>query len=215
MRHLLSGLCDLLSPPACAACAGLIDARTHGFCDGCGLLIEPAPRAARGALDLDACVYGGPVRDALHRLKYQGQSELAPVLAELLEEHARTLAGQVDCVAAMPLYPGRLRARGYNQSALLARPVARLLSVPFKPALLRRVRDTEPQVGKTRQARQQQLTHAFVSQPAARGRAVLVIDDVRTTGASLDEARRALLAAGAHAVFTLALACAPAEHESA
>lgn len=209
LRDVLSGLLDLLSPPACAACSSLLDARSEGFCAACRLLIEPIHEAASPADDRAACWYGGPLRDALQRLKYAGASELAPRLASLLRRPAESLLGQVDCVAVVPLHPRRLRQRGYNQSALLASPVARLLGVPFQPTLLTRVRDTPAQVGKSRNERTNRLAHAFRAAERVRGRAVLVIDDVRTTGATFHEARRALHAAAARAVFTLSLARTP------
>jgi ComF family protein len=206
LRDLVTGLLDLLAPPTCAACRAPLDVRSQGFCEGCRLLIDPWPCRAQDALDRDACVYGGPLRDALHRLKYQGATELAPVLARWLERPAAAWLGQLGCVAVVPLHPRRLRARGYTQSALLARPLARALGLPFMPRLLARVRDTDAQVGKLRRERKAHLAGAFVASAAAAERAVLVLDDVRTTGATFEEARRALTAAGARAVYTLALA---------
>jgi len=213
LRHVISGLLDLLAPPTCAACRAPLALRISGFCAGCAPLIDPVVTQA-SRTDLAACVFGGPLRDALHRLKYEGASELAPALAGLLREVASTLSDTVDCVTAVPLHPRRLRARGYNQSALLAAPVARQLGVRFAPGLLVRVSD-QRQVGSDRRARTAQLAHAFVARATARDRACLVIDDVRTTGATLAAARRALLDAGAREVHTLALARAVREEESA
>ncbi|MDB4976122.1 MAG: phosphoribosyltransferase domain protein [Myxococcaceae bacterium] len=219
LQQVLTGLLDLLSPPRCAACATLLDTRAQGFCAGCDLLVEPllTPAATTGLDGLDdlaACSYGGPLRDALHRFKYEGASELAPALSLWLEQPARALLGRVDCVAVVPLHARKLRQRGYNQSALLARPVARLLGVRFTPSLLRRARDTPAQVGLGRHARQSQLAGAFIVTRKLAGASVLVVDDVRTTGATLDEARRALSEGGARRVYTLALACVP-ESEAA
>ena len=202
----LSGLLDLVAPPTCAACGSPVNGRAAGFCEACRPLIEPAP-PQRGALaDRDACLYGGPLRDALHRLKYEGASEVAPVLAALLREQAQAFAGQVEWLTVVPLHPRRLRERGYHQGVLLARPIARLLALPLEARLLSRVRETPAQVGKRRTERATQLAQAFRARPEAQGRAILVIDDVRTTGATLAEARRALQQAGARAVYTLALA---------
>ncbi len=182
-----------------------MDGSARAFCEACRPLLEPAPASAELG-DRAACLYGGPLRDALHRLKYEGASEVAPLLAPLLAETAQALAGKVDCVTAIPLHPRRLRERGYNQSLLLARPLARLLALPLTPRLLVRVRETPPQVGRGRPERARQLAGAFCAHAAARGRSVLVIDDVRTTGATLAEARRALDAVGARAIYTLVLA---------
>jgi ComF family protein len=213
LQRLGSGLLDLLAPPRCAACVAPLDARLTGFCDACAPLIESAPTHPGPTADRDACLYGGPLRDALHRLKYAGASDVAPALARLAERPARSFGGLVDCLAVVPLHRSRLCARGFNQSALLARPLARVLAVPFEPRLLQRTRDTVAQVGKGRSERAAQLAGVFAASPRARGRAVLVFDDVRTTGATLAEARRALVAAGARAVFTLALAQTPTHDE--
>lgn len=207
MRHRLwNGLLELLAPPACAACDGAIEARAWVFCAACEPLIDRI--AASSLHDGDACVFGGPLRDAIHRLKYRGQSELAWGLAQWLIEPAQALIGKVDVVTAVPLHARRLRERGYNQSLLLARPVAQALELPLAPRLLQRVRGASAQVGRGRAARRQALAGSFAAAPAARGKRVLVIDDVRTTGATLDEARRALHEAAA--VYTLALARADA-----
>ncbi|MDB4987334.1 MAG: phosphoribosyltransferase domain protein [Myxococcaceae bacterium] len=208
LQQVLAGLFDLLSPPACAACTAPLDERSQGFCEACRPLVERA-EPDKSARDLDGCIYGGPLRDALHRFKYEGASELAKPLASWLAQPVHSLLGRVDLVAVVPLHPRRLRARGYNQSALLARPVARWLDVPFAPGLLRRARDTPPQVGLRWRERQAQLAGAFAVTRNVVGRAVLVVDDVRTTGATFDEARRALCQAEASEVFTLALARAP------
>jgi predicted amidophosphoribosyltransferase len=117
-------------------------------------------------------------------------------------------------VTFVPLHPRRLRARGYNQAALLARPLAHALSVPLAPFLLARVRDTAAQVGRGASVRKDQLAQAFRTRGALSQRTCLVVDDVRTTGATLAEARRALLAGGAARVCTLALACVLPEEES-
>jgi ComF family protein len=200
-RRLWNGLLDLLAPPTCAACAGAIGARSLVFCRACEPLIDRL--AESSARDRDACVFGGPLREAIHRLKYRGQSELAWGLAQWLIGPAEEI-GKVDLVTAVPLHPRRLRERGYNQGLLLARPVAHALEVPLAPRLLRRVRGATAQVGRGRVARAQSLAGSFAASPRARGKRVLVIDDVRTTGATLDEARRALHEAAA--VYTLALA---------
>jgi ComF family protein len=178
------------------------------FCGACEPLVDSAPIPAGVLRDRDACIYGGPLREALHRLKYRGQSELASGLSHWLIEPAQVFAGIVDVVAPVPLHPRKLRERGYNQSGLLARPVARSLEVPFWPSLLRRPRASAAQVGRGRMARARSLQGAFVASPRALGKRVLVVDDVRTTGATLEEARRALREAGAVAVYTLALALA-------
>jgi ComF family protein len=206
MKRFFVGLLQLVAPARCAACDQFLLGEERDFCGACLPLLE-LNRAMPGE-DRAACVYGGPVADALQRLKYRGTVDGVPALARLFAAQLETLAGQVGLVTAVPLAPAKLRRRGYNQAALLAQPVARGLGAPFRPRALFRARAGHSQVGADREARARQLAEAFVARDV-RGASVLVVDDVRTTGATLGEARRALLAAGAARVFTLALAQTP------
>jgi ComF family protein len=156
-----------------------------------------------------ACVYGGAVATAITAFKYRSRPDLARPLGELLVRVALPLAGAVDVVAPVPLHPTRLAERGYNQAALLARPVARALDVPFLPRLLERCRVTPKQAELDRAARDKNVTGAFRAQTLAGGARVLVVDDVRTTGATLSACEEALRHAGAALVKTLALAETP------
>jgi ComF family protein len=202
-----ASLLQLLAPERCAACDGLLDEGEVGFCAACAPLLEPiaaepgAPPIAAAA----AFMYGGPLADAIQRLKYGGRSELARPLGALLADYAIGFGGLVECVVPVPLHPVRLRERGFNQSALLARPVARALGVPLDPHWLARMRPTRDQAGLAREARSHNLRGAFAAR-GPRAQRVLLIDDVRTTGATLAEAAEALLRAGCVHVHTLALA---------
>jgi ComF family protein len=206
LRDLWDGLLDLLSPPCCLSCESPLRERADGFCEACAPLIDAVPEPRDDALDRAAFVYGGPLAEAIAGFKYRGRSDAAPCLSAMLTDAARPWIGRVSWVAVVPLHPRRLRERGYNQSALLARPLARFLGAQYRPHALRRLRDAPPQVGADPLQRQQQLHGAFAATPAARGKTVLVVDDVRTTGATLAEARRALSLAGAAQVYTLTLA---------
>lgn len=198
-----NGLVDLLAPRTCPGCDLDLPGARRGFCEACEPLLEHVtPEASNGA----ALELGGPLADAIRRLKYAGRTDHAPALASLLADACAPLAGRVDVVVPVPLHPVRLRARGYNQSALLAGPVAARLGVPLDTRALRRVRDTPAQAGLGASERASNVRSCFVARvPRGRGR-VLVIDDVRTTGATFAEAARALREAGATEVFARALA---------
>jgi ComF family protein len=202
-----SSLLQLLAPERCAACEGLLDESEPAFCSACAPLLEPiAVEAGAPPIGAPAAfLYGGPMADAIQRLKYAGRSELARPLGALLADYAIAFGGCVDRVVAVPLHPSRLRERGFNQSALLARPVANALGVPLDPHWLARVRPTRDQAGLAREERSHNLRGAFVAR-GARAQRVLLVDDVRTTGATLAEAAEALLRAGCAHVHTLALA---------
>ncbi len=173
-----------------------------GFCEACAPLLEPRPGA------IGAFVYGGPLADALQRFKYGGRSDLAAPLGALLAKAAGRHAGHVDAVVPVPLHRRRLRTRGFDQTALLARPVARALGVAFEPRRLVRTRATPPQVGLDAAARSDNVRGAFLARPRPRRPRVLLLDDVRTTGATLEAAARALQAAGTREVRLITLAIA-------
>jgi len=151
-------------------------------------------------------LYGGPLAEALRRVKYGARPDLAASLGKLMASAAQPYAGRVDCVVPLPLHPARLRARGFNQAALLARPVARALGVPMRTRELRRVRPTATQASLPRGERLGNVRGAFRAKGATQLGRVLLIDDVRTTGATLASAAATLLDAGCPRVFTLALA---------
>ncbi len=221
----LSALADLVYPPRCVACgrwgAWLCPACQQAairlappWCARCGRPLA-APGLCRrcrqnvGALAAIRSVspYQWPLREAIHALKYEGLRALASPLGAMLAAcwQAANLPG--DLIVPVPLHPVRLRQRGYNQSTLLARECAQHSQVPWADGILRRVRDTPSQVGLSRSARRRNVQGAFqcgAERPA--GREIILVDDVLTTGATLEACASALLAAGAHSVRALTLA---------
>jgi ComF family protein len=200
IRAFAFGLVDLLAPARCPGCDAAMEAERPGFCAGCAALLEPASGGEA------ALRYGGPLRDGLHRLKYEGRRDLADALASRLVEHALARLVAVDAVVPVPLHRRRLVERGFNQAALLAAPVARALGARFSPGRLARLRDTPAQVGLGGSARRRNVAGAFRARSDPRRPRVLLVDDVRTTGATLAEAAVALKDAGAGEVHVLALA---------
>lgn len=151
----------------------------------------------------------GPVRDLIHALKYGGATWAVGPLAEFgLEALGDSrLSPPYDALVPVPLHPVRRRARGYNQSELLARAVASPQKTPVLRALERR-RDTATQTHFDRKERMQNLRGAFAPSKNTDidGMSILIIDDVLTTGSTLDECARALLGAGAARVDALTIA---------
>jgi ComF family protein len=208
---------DILAPPRCAACDAHVGGRAV-FCGACAATVEKAAvEHDRGggaerasAPDIAAFVYGGAVARAITRFKYERRPDLARPLGDLLwravEPHAASHAGGV--VVPVPLHAARLAERGYNQSALVSRVLARHLGAPWLPVALARTRDTPRQATLDRDARRANVDGAFVARQPARiaGKRVLLVDDVRTTGATLRACERALLEAGAAAVAVAVVA---------
>jgi ComF family protein len=154
--------------------------------------------------------YRGMLRDALHLFKYRLQRRLANTLGVIMTERLPALAAawQYDFIMPVPLHPRRLRSRGFNQALCLAAALAGEVRVPLDRFNLRRVRWTASQVGLTVRERAANVRDAFaVSRPEAlRGKCVLLIDDIYTSGSTVNECSRVLIGAGAEAVDVLTLA---------
>jgi ComF family protein len=151
--------------------------------------------------------FAGPLREGIHRFKYEGERALAAPLADLLLPAARALAWPVDIIMPVPLHPARQRQRGYNQAALLARELSGPLALRVDDRAVQRQRDTRPQMGLTAVQRRTNVAGAFAGRPGAlAGRRVLLIDDVCTTGSTLEACAQAAQQAGAERVWALVLA---------
>lgn len=155
-------------------------------------------------------LYEGPLMTAIHQFKYGEKSFLASSLGLLLARFAEEWAKDSSGVLTMPvpLHPKRLRERGFNQSLLLARHVARQLETELDFFSLRRVRYTLPQTSLARKERQKNVRGAFRLEDlkAIRGKTILLVDDVATTGNTLNECARVLKKAGCKKVLCLVLA---------
>ena len=149
--------------------------------------------------------YGAQIRSAIHAFKYADGKELATPLAGRLIAMADFPPGQIDAIAPVPLHQNRLAERGYNQCQLLAEHLAAAIDLPCRSDCITRIRDTGAQALIDSDKRRANVQDAFLASPAVAGLAILLIDDVVTTGATLSECARALRARGANAVYALAL----------
>jgi ComF family protein len=214
------GSCHAVGAWLCPACLAGIRPLREPLCRRCGRELSFAGDScgcrhrlralarARAAAD-----YRGPLERAVHRFKYEGWRALAPALAALAADR---LAGEVPAGAllvAVPLHRRRQRRRGYNQSELLAVELRRRLrlagpgSAGTPAGCLLRLRDTPPQVGLDRVRRQANVDAAFGWRGTPLGgRPVVVVDDVTTTGATLEACATALRAAGSGPVVGLTIA---------
>ena len=200
--------------PDCAACATPLDMPLDGcVCARCWCAIEPAPNVAwpAGPLTKVAAAgdYAGTLRQIVHALKYDGRRSLARPLGELMGIMGQEVLDGADCIVPVPLHPWRRVRRGFNQASDLAVALGR----PVHP-LLWRVRATVPQAELTAGERRSNVSRAFRLSPLLstrardrlRGQTVVLIDDVRTTGATLHACAEVLAAAGAGEVRALTVA---------
>lgn len=222
-------------PPLCPACREPL-AEPGGLCPGCwsrlhfiarpycarlgipfphdaggellsleAIAAPPAYRRARAAL-----CYDETAAALVHALKYGDRLDLAPTLGRWMAQAGRELTAEADLLVPVPLHWRRLWTRRFNQSAALAREVARACGRPAATDLVARVKATPQQVGLSRAERGRNVQGAFRvperSKPLLRGRRLVLVDDVLTSGATVDACARALLRAGAGSVDVLVLA---------
>jgi len=225
LTRLAGSLLDLVFPPRCAGCRRpgtylcadcrrAVHRQSGPICPACGRATRVPELCApcrETPLPLDgirsAVEFSGPVRRAVHALKYRGRRELAPVLAELMLAAWRDAPLPAELVVPVPLHAGRLAARGYNQAALLAEAFARGAGLPYEAAALARTRATPAQVELGARERRRNVADAFSAVAAHVGRRrVLLIDDVCTTGATLGACGAALRAAGCPGAWAFTLA---------
>jgi ComF family protein len=201
---------EIVAPTCCVSCESPVAPRVL-FCPACAPSVLPAiapPAGHHAVFD-----YGGAVATAIVRLKYAGRSDLAARFADVMAQAAAEIfdgdRGEgFEVVVPVPLHPKRLVERGFDQASLLAAPVARRLGVAHSPRALVRTRETPPQASLDRAARSANVEDAFRC-PSPRHierRRVLLVDDVRTTGATLRACADTLREAGARDVQTLVLA---------
>lgn len=152
-------------------------------------------------------VFEGPIRAALHKLKYRRNLALGDALARHLFPSIRDFGWPVDTVIPVPLGKKRIQERGYNQVGMVALPLAAQGGWEYSPEALTRARETRSQVGLSVAERRENVSGAFHGEPGkVSGRTVLLIDDVATTGATMSACSQALLESGARDVYALTLA---------
>lgn len=204
LHALAADLLDLVAPPLCAACDAPYPPQPP-LCASCRMYLLAADE--RPADVSVAFEHGASLARAIYRAKYDGDPNLAVALGALLVETFEAPPEPDDAIVPVPLHPRRLRERGYNQARELARPLARHLRVAVLADVVERARDTPSQTRLDRAARRRNVADAFtVTRPeGVRGRRVLLVDDVVTTGATLASLRATILAAGARSVRSVAL----------
>ncbi|MBD1401179.1 ComF family protein [Pelovirga terrestris] len=225
-----------LLPPACSLCGGAFShLAEEPFCPGCMATIICLPQArcsccalpfaSSSALSPHLCgrcvqqlpayavtyaaaLYQGPLRSVIGRFKFQQHPNLDRPLAGLLLKYLPAQL-DVDLLVPVPLHPFRLRERTYNQALLLARELGRVRRLPTAHDVLGKCRSTSPQQSLSAAQRRVNLRGAFVLNRDVRGKKILLVDDVMTTGVTVDLCSQVLLAGGAARVDVAVVARAP------
>ena len=219
LRRAGNAALDLVYPPraVCAGCGEASGCEQDYLCAACrreleaarlGVLMDPFQSCLCGRAH--AYAYGGPAGRIVRSLKYGGVRALAPMMARDMArtlKEAEAVLPDFDCVTAVPMHRRRRYLRGMNQAELLAKAVAVELGLPWLDALTR-TRATKQQARLDGEARRRNLDGAFRASEAVRGRSVILVDDVCTTGTTAESCAQALLAAGASRVFLLTYAAA-------
>lgn len=220
-------LLRLFFPDRCICC-GKVVAFGEKYCPSCFAALPriPLPVCLYCGMALEDCAcnrkrayyqqctapfyYEGGIRSGLQALKFHGKSSFANGLAEEMAEWACKIYGRhtFDLAACVPMTPKRVKQRGYNQSILLAQKTAELLHLPFSPHILRKIFDNRPQHSLPAEERTGNVAGVFdcTDASAVKGKHVLLIDDIKTTGATLNECAKMLRIAGAQSVSCLCCA---------
>ena len=190
-----------LTAPYCRQCAQPL--ASSDLCSRCREAPPPGLEGIRAPYLMD-----GTVRDCIHRLKYQDFRALGRVLGGLLGAYVTDLSLPASVLVPVPLHPRRLRARGYNQAALLAREMGRQIGIPVAERAVHRSRAAPPQATSSNlEERRRNVEGSFtVGDGSLAGSAVLLVDDVCTTGSTLSACAAALKAAGVSSVWAAAVA---------
>lgn len=204
LQHLDEPVCQVMGTP-------FTYDQGPGAVSAAAIALAPAWDRGRAAVAFDDAA-----RPLVHALKYQDQQEAGLLMARMMARAGRSLIVDADVVVPVPLYRWRLWKRRFNQSTYLAQAIARGAGKPYRPQLLIRQRPTRSQVGLSEAERRKNVKGAFAVTPEAarliEGKRVLLVDDVRTTGATLEASAATLRGAGATAVdvLTFALVLEPA-----
>ncbi|MBL8097546.1 MAG: ComF family protein [Anaerolineales bacterium] len=213
------GGCDKTGSRWCEECQKKVKVLNGIVCDVCGLPQEQVGVCKTCLSDrphfrmLRAwTVFENPIQHALHKLKYRKDMSMGDAIAFQMLPFVKNLNWQIDMIIPTPLGKQRMKERGYNQVAMVAKPLALALQVQYAPDAITRRKETRTQVGLTKPERKKNVEGAFQSSANVKRKHIVVMDDVSTTGATLSSIAEALYSAGAENVYALTVARALQHH---
>lgn len=233
LQHLTAKLLDWIYPPQCVSCGApgslfcrdcrsrLLPVGEH-YCTKCGKPLKKGQSCrlcARSEFLFRASrapyIYEGPAAALIKKLKYDGCLDLVPILTELLYAFWQGLGWDADLIVPVPLSEKRRAQRGFNQSEMIGAAFSKKTGIPMVPGALMKIRHTARQVGLNAEERRENLSGAFAAEELmVKGKRILLLDDVMTTGSTFAECSAVLLKAGAGSVDCLSVATASEDHGS-
>jgi ComF family protein len=212
------GGCEKTGSHWCVECQQRVQILNGTVCEVCGLPQDKSGICATCRADRPRfnalrawTVFDGPVRNALHKLKYSRNFSMGDALAVQMTDFVKGLNWPIDVLIPIPLGRQRMKERGYNQAGMIAQSLAMNLDIEFAPKALMRRKETRSQVGLSKQERQKNVLGAFQAAGVSE-KTVLVLDDVSTTGSTLSSSAEALFSSGAKDVYALTVARALPHH---
>lgn len=221
---------DLLFPPVCGGCEKIgsrwceecqskVKILSGIVCEVCGLPQEQVGTCKTCLMDrphfrmLRAwTIFEDPIQNALHKLKYRKDMSMGDAIAYHMLPFVQRLNWQIDMLIPVPLGKARMKQRGYNQVAMIAKPLSIALQIHYASNELTRKKETRTQVGLTKLERKKNVEAAFQASASVKRKNIVVMDDVSTTGATLSSIAKSLYDAGAENVYALTVARALAHH---
>ena len=226
LKELFRNFTDLLFPRCCESCDRVLEGNEITICTFCRIFL---PRVGTGGLHASSLQFKfvnlpevrtthsfliftkkGKVQKLLHALKYKGNQDVGILLGQMFGQELAA-EGQLppaDIILSIPLHRKKLKQRGYNQSDLLAQGLSEATGIPWSGTMLQRTRYTATQTGKSKIERRENVHGVFTVSPNFAAERVILIDDVLTTGATLEECASTLLAAGCKHIYIMTIALA-------
>jgi len=205
----------------CQDCQARVPHINKSFCGKCGIPTQQKEicekcksNPPKYQMMRSWAIFDSPVQNALHTLKYRRNMGIGDSLAQQLAEFVHGLAWDVDFLIPVPLGKRRLKERGYNQVGLVAQPLAYKIGLRYAPTALSKSRETRSQVGLSIDQRKENVLNAYQANPdVVKRKSILLMDDVATTGSTIQSCTESLLSAGAREVYALTIARALSHHD--